>query len=84
MVRAWAVEARRARMASAVHNALRQFGQVRGVAVLGAIIEARGPAGFVAGLDAAMWVSGAAPLAAALVVALLVRSSTVVMNKGSQ
>jgi DHA2 family methylenomycin A resistance protein-like MFS transporter len=68
-----AVDAPRAGMASAVHNALRQFGQVLGVAVLGAIIDARGPAGFVAGLDAAMWVSGAALLAAALVVALLVR-----------
>jgi DHA2 family methylenomycin A resistance protein-like MFS transporter len=36
-----AVGADRAGMASAVHNALRQFGQVLGVAVLGAIIDAR-------------------------------------------
>ncbi|MGH3186249.1 MAG: hypothetical protein ACRDPY_20115 [Streptosporangiaceae bacterium] len=57
-----AVGASRAGMASAVHNALRQFGQVLGVAVLGAIIDARrGPAG----LHAAMWVSGLALLAAA-------------------
>jgi hypothetical protein len=41
--------------------------------VLGAIIDARGPAGFVAGLNAAMWVSGSALLAAAAVVALLAR-----------
>jgi MFS transporter, DHA2 family, methylenomycin A resistance protein len=68
-----AVGPSRAGMASAVHNSLRQFGQVLGVAVLGAIIDARGPAGFVAGLNAAMWVSGSALLAAAAVVALLAR-----------
>jgi hypothetical protein len=41
-------------MASSVHNALRQFGQVLGVAVLGAIIHAQRAQGFVAGLHAAM------------------------------
>ena len=51
-----AVAASRAGMASSVHNALRQFGQVLGVAVLGAIIYAHGAHGFVAGLHAAMWV----------------------------
>jgi hypothetical protein len=54
-------------MASSVHNALRQFGQVLGVAVLGAIVYAHagtdGGEGFVAGLHAAMWVSGTALLA---------------------
>jgi DHA2 family methylenomycin A resistance protein-like MFS transporter len=67
-----AVGASRAGMASGVHNSLRQFGQVLGIAVLGAIIEARGPAGFVAGLDVAMRVSGAALLAAAVMAAVLV------------
>jgi DHA2 family methylenomycin A resistance protein-like MFS transporter len=67
-----AVAASRAGMASAVHNSLRQFGQVLGIAVLGAIIEAHGPAGFVAGLDMAMRVSGAALLAVAVMAAVLV------------
>jgi MFS transporter, DHA2 family, methylenomycin A resistance protein len=65
-----AVDSGRAGMASSVHNALRQFGQVLGVAVLGAIIAARGP---VAGLHTAMLVSGAALLAAAAVAAALLR-----------
>jgi MFS transporter, DHA2 family, methylenomycin A resistance protein len=67
-----AVPPSRAGMASSVHNALRQFGQVLGVAVLGAIVYARGPHGFLAGLHTAMWVSGTALFgAAALAVTLL-------------
>lgn len=67
-----AVQASRAGMASSVHNALRQFGQVLGVAVLGAIVYARpGTAGFVSGLHAAMWVSGTALIAAAVLAAAL-------------
>jgi DHA2 family methylenomycin A resistance protein-like MFS transporter len=71
-----AVDASRAGMASAVHNALRQFGQVLGVAVLGAIIEARVSRrgqGYVAGLHVAMWVSAVALLVAAAIVAVLLR-----------
>lgn len=72
-----AVEASRAGMASSVHNALRQFGQVLGVAVLGALIDARGaargPEGFIAGLHAAMWVSGMALLGTAVLAAVLLR-----------
>lgn len=74
----------RAGMASAVHNALRQIGQVLGVAVLGALVYGEltrdGPAGgrlnpaqaalFVTGLHHALWVSGLALLAAAALVAL--------------
>ncbi len=63
-----AVEPARAGMASALHNALRQFGQVLGVAVLGAIIDARS---FLAGLHLAMGVSGGALLVAAATVAVL-------------
>jgi DHA2 family methylenomycin A resistance protein-like MFS transporter len=79
-----AVGADRAGMASAVHNALLQFGQVLGVAVLGAIIDARaaagGPRGFVTGLHAAMWVSGAALFGAAALTAVLLRPATVPPN----
>jgi MFS transporter, DHA2 family, methylenomycin A resistance protein len=68
-----AVAASRAGMASSVHNALRQFGQVLGVAVLGALVYARpGTAGFVSGLHAAMWVSGTALFGAAVLAAALV------------
>jgi DHA2 family methylenomycin A resistance protein-like MFS transporter len=66
-----AVAASRAGMASSVHNALRQFGQVLGVAVLGAIVYAHGTQGFVTGLHTAMWVSGTALLGAAVLVMML-------------
>ncbi|MGH3151594.1 MAG: MFS transporter, partial [Streptosporangiaceae bacterium] len=69
-----AVAASRAGMASSVHNALRQFGQVLGIAVLGALVYARpGARGYVAGLHTAMWVCGLALLAAAVMVALLLK-----------
>jgi DHA2 family methylenomycin A resistance protein-like MFS transporter len=80
-----AVGAERAGMAAAVVNAVRQVGQVFGVAVLGAIIYARLPGAsgtdrpltiaqqtqFVAGLHHALWVCAAALLAVALPVAVL-------------
>lgn len=79
-----AVGASRAGMVSAVHNALRQVGQVFGVAVLGALVYGRLPAGiagapldsasgqlFVDGLHHALWLSGLALLAAALLAAVL-------------
>ena len=69
-----AVDVPRAGMASSVHNALRQFGQVLGVAVLGALVYARpGVQGYVTGLHAAMRVCGLVLLAAAVMVALLVK-----------
>jgi len=68
-----AVPASRAGMASSVHNALRQFGQVLGVAVLGAIVYAHGSKGFVTGLHAAMWLSGTALLGAAVLAMALLR-----------
>jgi len=68
-----AVPASRAGMASSVHNALRQFGQVLGVAVLGAIVYAHGPQGFITGLHTAMWVSGTALLGAAVLAVGLLR-----------
>jgi len=72
-------------MASAVYNAIRQLGQVLGVAVLGALVYARLPvtstagqrldpaqgALFVDGLHNAVWVSGLALLAAAALAAIL-------------
>lgn len=71
-------------MVSAVHNALRQVGQVFGVAVLGALVYARLPGGiagaplsrasgrlFTAGLHHALWLSGLAMLAAAVLAAVL-------------
>jgi DHA2 family methylenomycin A resistance protein-like MFS transporter len=78
-----AVDASRAGMVSAVHNSLRQLGQVFGVALLGALVYARlpGAAGprldraqgalFVGGLHNALWVCGLALLAAAALAALL-------------
>jgi DHA2 family methylenomycin A resistance protein-like MFS transporter len=80
------VEAARAGMASAIHNASRQIGQVLGVAVLGAIIAARAGAAadggrrltgaaaedWVGGLHVALVVAAALLLAIALAVAALV------------
>jgi MFS transporter, DHA2 family, methylenomycin A resistance protein len=81
-----AVGAAHAGMASAIVNALRQVGQVFGVAVLGALVSAHLPAGhasgrldasqgrlFVDGLHDALWLSGLALLAVAAVAALLFR-----------
>lgn len=82
-----AVDASRGGMASAIVNAMRQVGQVFGVAVLGALVYAHlpptgagtrlGPAGgslFVAGLHNALWLSGLALLTtAALTAAVLFR-----------
>lgn len=72
-----AVSAERAGMASAVVNAVRQVGQVFGVAILGVLVYERLPPdgqvrtvadreAFVAGLHQALWLSGLALLAAAL------------------
>jgi MFS transporter, DHA2 family, methylenomycin A resistance protein len=81
-----AVQASRAGMASAVVNAMRQIGQVFGVAVLGGVVYAHLPAGsagqrldrpqallFVQGLHHALWVSGLALLMAATLGVLLLR-----------
>lgn len=82
-----AVGAARAGMASAVVNTSRQIGQVFGVAVLGALVYARLPGGsgtggrldparqaaFVSGLHHALWLSGLALLAAALLATVLFR-----------
>jgi MFS transporter, DHA2 family, methylenomycin A resistance protein len=81
-----AVRPERAGMASAVHNSMRQIGQVLGVAVLGALVyaglggsvpagrrlDAAGERAYVDGLHHAMLVSGLALLAAAALVAVLV------------
>jgi MFS transporter, DHA2 family, methylenomycin A resistance protein len=82
-----AAGASRAGMVSAVHNSLRQVGQVFGVAILGALVYAHlggGAAGpplppakgrlFVAGLHNALWVSGMSLLAAAALAAILLAS----------
>ncbi|MGE5292889.1 MAG: MFS transporter [Micromonosporaceae bacterium] len=79
-----AVGASRAGMASAVHNAMRQVGQVLGVAVLGALVYARLPGGsgavarlpaargalFVEGLHGALWLSGLVLIGAAALAAV--------------
>jgi DHA2 family methylenomycin A resistance protein-like MFS transporter len=76
-----AVDQAQAGMVSALHNALRQVGQVFGVAILGALVYAKLPptasAGpplprpqaelFVAGLHDAIWLSGLALLASAAI-----------------
>jgi DHA2 family methylenomycin A resistance protein-like MFS transporter len=83
-----AVEPSRAGMASAIHNALRQLGQVLGVAVLGALVYAHLPSrpdtgrrlprleglSFVDGLHHAIWVSGIALFVAALLAAIVFSS----------
>ena len=80
-----AVDPARAGMASAIHNALRQVGQVLGVAILGALVYEELPSGsgagrplsheqgvaFVAGLHHAVGVAGVAFLVAALLAALV-------------
>jgi DHA2 family methylenomycin A resistance protein-like MFS transporter len=81
-----AVRTQRAGMASAVHNSMRQIGQVLGVAVLGTLVYAGIPGGekggvrldpaqsasFVTGLHHALWVSGGCLLLAAALAAALV------------
>jgi MFS transporter, DHA2 family, methylenomycin A resistance protein len=79
-----AVSPSRAGMASSVHNALRQFGQVLGVAVLGAIVYAHGAQGFIAGLHAAMWVSGTALFAAAALAVALLKPRAAAPPRGSR
>jgi DHA2 family methylenomycin A resistance protein-like MFS transporter len=88
-----AVDASRAGMASAVHNAMRQLGQVLGVAVLGALVyahpAARGQARldeparalFVAGLHNALLVAGLALLAAAALAAALLTMTSREMRR---
>lgn len=81
-----AVEADRSGMASAIHNAMRQLGQVLGVAVLGVLVYTGAPgigagrrldrlasARFVSGLHHALWVSGLTLLVAATLAALIAR-----------
>jgi MFS transporter, DHA2 family, methylenomycin A resistance protein len=78
------VDASRAGMVSAVHNSLRQVGQVFGVAVLGALVYAQLPgenagppldaaqgALFLTGLHHAIWTAGLALLGAAALAATL-------------
>jgi MFS family permease len=67
-----AVPENRVGMASAVHNALRQQGQVFGVAVLDAIVYAHRD--YVAGFRIALLTSGSVLLAAAITAALLVKT----------
>lgn len=87
-----AVDAGQAGMVSAVHNALRQVGQVFGVAVLGAVVYAMLPPGasagpplappqgelFVAGLHHAIWLCGIALLATAVIGAVVLGTGVLV------
>jgi MFS transporter, DHA2 family, methylenomycin A resistance protein len=78
-----AAGASKAGMVSAVHNAMRQVGQVFGVSVLGALVYSRLPASvgrlvtrtqrelFVSGLHHALWLGGVALFCAALLAAVL-------------
>jgi len=90
-----AVDVNRAGMAAAVLNAARQIGQAFGVAVLGALVYGHLPGRadlpldgaqrllFVAGLHAALLVSGVALIAAALVISpLLIRPRRAVRRRG--
>ena len=84
-----AVDDRQAGMVSAVHNALRQVGQLFGVAVLGALVYTGLPAGvsagtpsdrraadlMVTGLHHAIWLSGLALLACAATGAVVLGSA---------
>jgi MFS transporter, DHA2 family, methylenomycin A resistance protein len=93
-----AVGAGQAGMVSAVHNALRQLGQVFGVAVLGALVYAQLPpaasagrplparqAGLlVSGLHHAVWLSGGALLGAAVLASLLFRRRPPMSNDGAR
>lgn len=92
-----AVDSRKAGMASAIVNALRQVGQVFGVAVLGAIVEAGLPASassggrlppaqagtFMSNLHVALAVSGIALLAVAVLALALLRRDPAAERKGA-
>ncbi|MVU81974.1 DHA2 family efflux MFS transporter permease subunit [Nocardia sp. ET3-3] len=67
-----AVHPHRAGMASSIHNALRQVGQVLGVAVLGALAYS-GPVLSMAGLHHAFAVAGGSLLVMAVIAALALR-----------
>jgi len=90
-----AVEPARAGMASAIHNAMRQVGQVLGVAVLGALVYGELPgerAGgrlshlqsvlFVRGLHRALLVAGVALLAGSALCAAALATRRVVVRAG--
>jgi DHA2 family methylenomycin A resistance protein-like MFS transporter len=92
-----AVDSRKAGTASAIVNALRQVGQVFGVAVLGAIVESGLPSAaaaggrlppaqagaFVSGLHTALAVSGAALLAVAALAVVLLRRNESTQAEGA-
>ncbi|MFE3254930.1 MFS transporter [Nocardia sp. NPDC059091] len=73
-----AVHPHRAGMASSVHNALRQLGQVLGVAVLGALAYS-GPALSVTGLHHAFAVAGGSLLVMAVIAAMALRTPGVTL-----